>query len=143
MEYKFSPTKAGLFLIFCCLPCFAMAQANKNADDRELLFGTWIWEEASIADPNAPISFDLVNDYIKFYDEIEIENDSVSLTDSEGTVEVKYEVDGNYLGIDLPLEESIIAEWAVLDNKLYMEFDSEHPYDISKKVKVLLVYRKK
>lgn len=142
MEFKIIRSRVCLLVFFCCLSGLAIAQTNKN-NDKKLLLGEWLWDETTIPDDKWPISLDLGNDYFRFYDEVDISENTVLLKDPEKDENVKYEINGNYLGLDLPSGESFIAEWAILEDKLYLEFDSFHPYDASKKVKVLLVYRKK
>ena len=86
----------------------------------------------------------LINDYYKFYAEIEVKENVALLKNSdEKTQEIKYEVDGNYLGFDLPSGESYIAEWTIIEDKLYMEFSVFHPNDTLKKVNLLIVYKRK
>ena len=140
MEFKIIRLRACLLLIFCSLSWFAVAQTN----DKELLLGEWVWENALIDDSKRPMAFDLHNSYYKFYGEVEIKNNTVFLKNSEEkTQEVKYETNENYLGLDLPSGESFIAEWAIIEDKLYLEFSSNDIYDLSKKVDVLLVYKRK
>lgn len=141
MEFKNICSKACFLFISFCLSLAAMSQVSEK-EDKNLLLGKWLFQDASISDLTDPIYFDLDNDYYKLYAEIEVKEDMVLLKDSELTRKVKYEVDGEFIGIYLPLGEFFIAEWAILDNKLYLEFDSFHPYDASKKVKVLLVYKR-
>lgn len=143
MRSKSICSRVCLLIIFCSLSWLAVAQTSKNYD-KKMLLGQWLWDETTILDDEYPMSFDLNNDYFKFYDEIDIsENNTVVLKDLETDLRVKYDVNENYLGFELPSGESFIGEWAILQNKLYVEFDSFHPYNPSKKVKVLIVYRKR
>lgn len=142
MEFKSIRSKIQLLVIFFCMSLFSMAQTKEN--DKKLLLGEWVWIEASIDDDKHPITFDLYNDYYKFYEELEVKGNMVFLKNSdEKTQEVKYEVNGNYLGVDLPSGESLIAEWAIIEDKLYLEFGNTHPYDRSKKINLLVVYKRK
>lgn len=145
MEFKNIRSRTCLLFVFFCLSWFAVAQTNKNDNDRKrLLLGEWIWEEASIADDEWPIIFDFNNDYYKFYADIDVKENTVFLRDSdERAQEVKYEVDGNYLGIDLLTGESLIAEWVILEDKLYLEFSVSHPFNASKKVNLLVIYKRR
>lgn len=127
-----------------------MAQVKEN--DKKLLLGEWVWIEASIDDDKHSQTIDLYNDSYKFYPEIKVAENTVFLKEAdeetrkvidEKTKEVKYEVDGNYLGVDLPSGGSYIAEWAILEDKLYMEFSSTHLQDVSKKINLLVVYKRK
>ena len=142
MEFKIICPRVCLLIIFFCLSWTAVAQTKDN-NDKKLLLGEWLWDETTIADDKWPISLDLGNDYIRFYDEIEIGEEIVLIKDVEEPQKLKYEINGNYVGLNLPSGESFIAEWTIFKDKLYLEFDSFHPYDTSKEVKVLLVYRKK
>ncbi|MDR1707583.1 hypothetical protein [Dysgonomonas sp.] len=142
MELKNIYSKSLLLIIFFSMSLFSIAQTKEN--DKNLLLGEWVWEEASIADDKQLISFDFYNDYYKFYAEIEVKENEVFLKNSdEKTQEVKYEVDGNYLGFDLPSRESYIAEWTILDDKLYMEFSISSPDNTLKKVNLLIIYKRK
>lgn len=142
MELKNIYSKSLLLIIFFSMSLFSIAQTKEN--DKNLLLGEWVWEEASIADGKQLISFDFYNDYYKFYAEIEVKENEVFLKNSdEKTQEVKYEVDGNYLGFDLPSRESYIAEWTILDDKLYMEFSISSPDNTLKKVNLLIIYKRK
>ncbi|MBS5978501.1 MAG: hypothetical protein KIB51_02005 [Dysgonomonas mossii] len=142
MELKNIYSKSLLLIIFFSMSLFSIAQTKEN--DKNLLLGEWVWEEASIADGKQLISFDFYNDYYKFYAEIEVKENVVFLKNSdERTQEVKYEVDGNYLGFDLPSRESYIAEWTILDDKLYMEFSISSPDNTLKKVNLLIIYKRK
>jgi len=142
MEFKNIRSKVQLLIIFFSMSLFSIAQTKEN--DKNLLLGEWVWEEASLTDDKQPISFDFYNDYYKFYAEIEVKENEVFLKNSdEKTQEVKYEVDENYLGFDLPSRESYIAEWAILDDKLYMEFSISSPDNTLKKVNLLIIYKRK
>ncbi len=141
MESKNIRSKVLLLIIFFSISLFSIAQTKEN--DKSLLLGEWIWQEASIADDKQPMGFDLDNAYYKFYAKINAKEAIAILKDSEEKIqEIKYEFNGNYLGIELPTGESYIAEWAILEDKLYMEFSVFHPYDTSRKVNLLLVYKK-
>lgn len=133
--------RANLVLIFASLSFFISAQTKEN--NKELLQGKWIYEDAYIPDDEHPMSFDLYNTSFKFYDEIEVKEDVVSLTDSEKTQRVKYEAEGNALAVDLSSGEPLTAEWVIQDDKLYLEFSCLHPYEESKKVNLWVVYIKK
>ncbi len=142
MESKNIRSKVLLLIIFFSISLFSIAQTKEN--DKASLLGEWTWEEASIADDKQPITFDLYNPYCKFYAEIEVKENVALLKNSdEKTQEIKYEVDGNYLGFDLPSGESYIAEWTIIEDKLYMEFSVFHPNDTLKKVNLLIVYKRK
>jgi len=141
MEIKYIRLKAYLFFIFCSLSFAAMAQTNK--DNTELLQGEWVFEDASIPGTEYRIHLDLDNSYIKLYTEIEVKGDTVFLKDDEETQKMKYEIDGNYLGIEFSSGKAFIAEWVIFEDKLYLEFSGNDIYDASKKVDVLLVYKRK
>ncbi len=142
MESKNIRSKVLLLIIFFSISLFSIAQTKEN--DKASLLGEWTWEEASIADDKQPITFDLYNPYCKFYAEIEVKENVVFLkNDGEETQEIKYEVDGNYLGFDLPSGESYIAEWTIFEDKLYMEFNSPYPSDESRKGSLLVIYKRK
>lgn len=134
--------KTCILLIFCCMSIFSIGQ---TADKKgiEQLQGEWEFANATIEDAEWPILFDLYNDYYRFYPEIEVKEDIVLLKDGDEVQKAKYEVNGNFLGVDLPSGESFIAEWIILEGKLYLEFDGFHPYYNSKEVKVLLTYSQK
>lgn len=142
MEFKNIRSKVQLLIIFFSISLFSIAQTKEN--DKKLLLGEWVWEEASIADDKEPMGLDLYNDYYKFYAEAEVKENVIFLKNrEEKTHEAKYETDGNYLGVDLLSGEAYIAEWAILEDKLYLEFNTLHPYDLSKKVSLLVVYKRK
>lgn len=129
-------------IIFFSISLFSIAQTKEN--DKSLLLGEWFWQEASIADDKQPISFDFYNDYYKFYAEIEVKNNVVFLKNNdEKTQNVKYEVDGDYLGFDLPTGKSYIAEWVILEDKLYIEFSIPSLDNVLKKVNLLVIYKRK
>ena len=135
-------SKTLLLIIFFSISLFSIAQTKEN--DKSLLLGEWVWENASIIDNKQPISFDFYNDYYKFYEEVEIKENEVFLKNSdEKTQDAKYEVDGNYLGFDLPSGESYIAEWVILEDKLYMEFSIPSLDNVLKKVNLLVIYKRK
>lgn len=141
MKLNIIRSRVCLLLVFCSLSWFAVAQTND--DGKKLLLGEWVWEEASLPGKEYAIHLDLNNNHIKFYSEIEIKGDAIFLKEDEKKLEVKYEVDGNYLGYDLPSGESFIAEWVIIEDMLYLEFTGNDLYDASKKVNVLLVYKRK
>jgi hypothetical protein len=131
-----------LLIIFFSISLFSIAQTKEN--DKSLLLGEWIWEGASIAEGKRPVTFDLYNDYYTFYSEIEVaENTVVLKEEDEKTLEVKYEVDGNYVGIELPSGKSFIAEWVIIEDKLYLEFSVSGLDNTSKKENLLVVYKRK
>lgn len=142
MELKNIYSKALLLILFFSMSLFSIAQTKEN--DKSLLLGEWLWEEASIADDKQPMGFDPNNAYYKFYTEINAKEATAILKDSEEIIqEIKYEVNGNFLGFSLSSGESYIAEWVILGDKLYLEFSVFHPYDTSRKVKLLVVYKRK
>lgn len=142
MEFKNIRSKVQLLIIFFSISLFSIAQTKEN--DKSLLLGEWLWEEASIADDKQPMGFDPDNAYYKFYTEINAKEATAILKDSEEKIqEIKYEVNGNFLGFSFSSGESFIAEWAILEDKLYMEFSVFHPYDALRKVKLLVVYKRK
>ncbi len=147
MESKNIRSKVLLLIIFFSISLFSIAQIKEN--DKSLLLGEWVWENASIVDNKQPISFDFYNDYYKFYEEVEIkENVAFLKNNDEKTQNVKYEVDGDYLGFDLPSGKSYIAEWTIFEDKLYMEFiymefNSPYPSDESRKGSLLVIYKRK
>lgn len=144
MELSIIRLKVCLLFVFCSLSWFAVAQTS-NDNDKELLLGKWINEEGNVFDTERTIYLDPGNSYIEFYAEIEVKKDSMLLknkTTYEETQKVKYEVDGNYLGFDLPSGETFITEWAIFEDKLYLEFSTYHPFGAPRKVNVLLVYRR-
>lgn len=142
MEFKNIRSRIYLLFVFFCLSWFAVAQITEMKDIQQLQ-GKWELEDVLIEDMGHTIHVDYASDYGQFYPEIEVKENMVYLKENKEKVhEVKYEVDGNYLGLDLPPGESLIAEWVILEDKLYLEFDRFHPDDTSKRVKVLLVYTK-
>lgn len=143
MKFKNICSRICLLLIFCSLSWFVTAQTN-NGNNKELLLGEWVWEEASIPGHTYDniLQLDLNNSHIKFYSGMQVKGDAILLIDDEKNLEVKYEVDGNFLGFDLPSGESFVAEWAIIEDMLYLEFTGNDLYDASKKVKVLLVYKR-
>lgn len=141
MKFKNIRSKVQLLIIFLSMSLFSIAQTKEN--DKALLLGEWVWENAVIEDDKNSISFDLYNDYYKFYAEVEIKENVAFLKNSdEETQEIKYEADGNYLGFDLPSGESYIVEWTIFEDKLYMEFSVYHPNTL-KKVNLLIIYKRK
>lgn len=142
MKCKIIGLRVCLLVVFCCLSWFAVAQTNDN--DKRLLLGEWVWEETSTVENGQMVTFDLYNDYYKLYAEVEVKENTVFLKNrDEKAYEVKYEVDGNYLGIDLPSGKSYIAEWAILDDKLYLEFSDSQSSNVSKKGNLLVTYKRK
>ena len=141
MKVKIIHIKICLLFILCWLSWFAAAQIKDN--NKKLLLGEWIWEDASMPSGERKIHFDFENSYMKFYSEIKIDGDTIFLKDNEKTQKVRLEVEKNFLGFDLPSGETFIAEWAIIGDKLYLEFSNNDIYEASKKVNVLLIYRRK
>lgn len=137
--------KIFLLFIFCCLSWFAIAQANVDDADKnlKLLEGEWKWEAASIPVNEYETSFDFNNDYIKFYSEIEIKGEIVLIKDDEKIEISRCDFAGSFIGFDLPSGESIIAEWAIIDDELYLEYKTKDAFNTSKKMSVLLLYKRK
>jgi len=142
MEFKNIRFRACILFVFCSISSFAVAQTQ--IDDLELLQGEWTNEGASVFDTERTISLDPGNSFMEIYAEIEIIGDTILLRDHLGEVQkAKYEVNGNYLGFDLHLRESFITEWAIFEDKLYLEFNTFHPFGAPRKVNALLVYKRK
>lgn len=141
MESKNICSKAHLLIIFFSISLFAVAQTKEN--NKDLLQGKWVLENVCIEEAGRTLYIDSSSSYGEFYSGIEIKESTICLEkDGIKNQEVKYEVDGNFLGFDLSSGQSFIAEWAVLDDKLYLEFGSSHPDKTSKEIKILLIYTK-
>ena len=141
MEPKNICSKAYLLIIFFSISLFSVAQTKEN--NKNLLQGKWVLENVCVDDTGRTLYIDSSSNYGEFYSGIEIKENTIYLEKDEiKNQEVKYEVDGNFLGFDLSSGQSFIAEWAVLDDKLYLEFSSSDPYNTSKKIKILLIYTK-
>lgn len=146
MEFKNIRSKVQLLIIFFSISLFSIAQIKEN--DKSLLLGEWVNEEVSIYDAGNTIYLDPGNSYIKTYAQINIKKDTIVLLNTilsglEEIQKVKYETEGNYLGFDLPSGESFIAEWIIIEDKLYLEFNTFYSPSSSGKVDVLLVYKRK
>ncbi|MBB4035322.1 hypothetical protein GGR21_001211 [Dysgonomonas hofstadii] len=141
MESKIIRLRVCLLLAVCSLSWFAIAQTTKN--DIKSLQGEWVWEEASIPCNESRIHFDLINSYMKFYAEIEVKEETVLFKDEDQTKSVEYVVDGDYLAFELSSGKLFITEWAILEDKLYLEFTGNDIDDSSKETVVLLVYKRK
>jgi len=136
--------RAYLLIVFYCgLSLFATAQTNKDNKDTESLHGKWTYEDAYTVDTKETIHLDVDNGYMKFYANIEMKEGDVFLTDDHSTLQAKYEVDGDFLGIEFPSGKTLIAEWAILEDELYMEVSTgDDIYYSSEKMKVILVYKR-
>lgn len=141
MELRIKYLKTYLLLAFCSLSWFAVAQ-TKN-DDINLFQGEWVFEDASIPGDEYRIHIDLDNGYMKFYPEVEVTEGTVLLKDDNETKSVEFAVDGNYLALEFSSGELFIAEWAILEDKLYLEFKGKHINVSSKDTIFLLVYKRK
>lgn len=135
--------KAYLLFMLFSLSLFTFGQTRN--DDKKLLQGKWVFEDASTHNLNRAMSFDLYNSYIEIYPEIEITQDTILLIDNEYEKfhKVKYEVNGNYLGFDFSSGKTFITEWAIFEDKLHMEQTIADPDGGSKDVTVLLTYKRK
>ncbi|MBB4035323.1 hypothetical protein GGR21_001212 [Dysgonomonas hofstadii] len=137
--------KVFLLFIFSCLSWFAIGRANIDDTDKnlKLLQGEWRWEAASIPVNEYETSFDFDNDYIKFYSEIEIKGKVLLVKDNDQIQVSRCDLAGSFLGFDLPSGESIIAEWTIIDDELYLEYKTKDIFNASKKMSVLLLYKRK
>jgi|GEM_PF-5395229 len=141
MKLKNIRSKAHLLIIFFSISLSSVAQTKEN--NKNSLQGKWVLENVCVDDAGRTLYIDSSSSYGEFYSGIEIKENIICLKEDETkNQEVKYEVDGNFLGFDLSSGQSFIAEWAVLDDKLYMEFNSSNPYNTSKEIKILLIYTK-
>lgn len=134
-----------LLSIFCTLSWFAIARMGTNDTDKNVtsLQGKWKWEAASIPVNEYETSFAFNNKYIKFYSEIEINAEALLIKDKKKVHKSKYEVAENFLHFDLPTGESIVADWAIIDGELYLEYKTKDIFDASKEMSVLLLYKRK
>lgn len=137
--------KIFLLFIFCSLSLFAIGQANIDNTDKnpKLLQGAWKWEAASIPVNEYETSFDFNNDYIKFYSEIEIKGEVLLIKDDDKIEASRCDLVGSFLGFDFPSGESVVAEWAIIEDELYLEYKTKDIFDASKKMSVLLLYKRK
>lgn len=141
MKLNIIHSRICLLFIFCCLSWFAVAQAND--DEKKLLLGKWVFEDASIPVNEYETSFALNNKYIKFYSEIEINSKELLIKDKKKVHKSKYEIAGNFLHFDLPSGESIVADWDIIEGELYLEYKTKDIFDASKEMSVLLLYKRK
>lgn len=143
MESKNICSRVCLVLIFCSLSWFATAQTNKD-NNKDLLLGEWVLEEASVHETNDIASVNIDSIDIEFHREIEIRSDELSFNYKGVSQKNKYEVTGDWIYLNFATI-SFYAEWAILNNKLYIEWAQDIPIsdNENKTMVVLLIYKRK
>jgi len=135
---------AYLLIVFCFSQALFAASPTKGVhNNMKLLKGKWALEYVYILEKDGMVHFDPDNGRIKFFTEMDVRFDTAILTNNKDTQKVKYEVEANYLGANFTSGKTIIAEWGILEDELFLEFTTDDKSNAAKKMRFLLIYKRK
>lgn len=125
MKFRISVT--GLFILLSCLSLYFPTFAQQQKKQEKSFQGKWVLEDVYIhnqKDTN-PISADSLK--IEFFQKIEFNQNSFLFL-FDGTIQInEYHQLGRHLVYLNWMNDSFYAEWALLNNKLYLEWAKDIP----------------
>lgn len=138
MNLKNKYLKLKLLLVPLCLSLSVFAN---TIVENKVLQGKWVLESVSARNVQDSQNADLDSLGITVYPEMLIYEDSITLVSKNGSQKIGYTTRNDFLWLGIPYNP-FYAEWALNENKLYLEWVQDIPNE-SKSIIILLLYRRK